>query len=257
MLKKTNTAIVMALLVSGLASPALAQTCLTGMDLLNKLNQTFSDSDTTRAYSILHWYDHGASAVKINSNPTRSLLQCEGSNCGLDNGDISAFNAFKAYRTRVTSQPKGTPLPATPEAMNIPPAGMVAWAEKQLGCIAGTTYAERKNAQDKKSAAARAALEEARRLAPQRAAAAAAKAKADAAARAKAAAAAAKKQAAAKEEEKHWGSGPATNWNAPYTDSYTDKYGYDGPTTRQTAPPRSIDRRCYNQGNGKELCFYD
>ena len=46
--------------------------------------------------------------------------------------------------------------------------------------------------------------------------------------------------------------------NTPYTESYTDKYGYKGPArSGPSAPAPSNKRRCYNQGDGTEKCFYD
>lgn len=57
----------------------------------------------------------------------------------------------------------------------------------------------------------------------------------------------------------YWGSGPVTStFNGPYTESYTDKYGYEGPARSGPAnPPTNLERRCYDQGDGTEICFTD
>ncbi len=56
----------------------------------------------------------------------------------------------------------------------------------------------------------------------------------------------------------YWGSGQSNlPNNGTYTESYTDKYGYTGPSGGSPSAPTNNEARCYNQGDGTEKCFYD
>lgn len=62
-------------------------------------------------------------------------------------------------------------------------------------------------------------------------------------------------------DERHrvWNAQRGYDPNGPYTDPGAGNFQLDGPlrTWRPDYTPRSNERRCYNQGDGTERCFYD
>lgn len=128
------------------ASPALAQqVCPSGMALYQQFEANYTSSNNTRAMAILYWQDIGPGAVDKQGKIKTSVGECRRGLCGTDGGgDLSAMEALDAFHTELWKFETGriTERPAT-TGLEAPPAVMLDWAQKRLGCTAGPTWAER------------------------------------------------------------------------------------------------------------------
>ncbi len=128
------------------ATPALAQeACPTGLVLYGHFQSSAPSSDNARARAILYWQDIGSGAVGRQGKITSSIDECRNGQCGTDSGgDLSAMEAFDAFHIELAKYKAGN-LPEYPPATGLeaPPAVMVEWAQKQLNCTIGSTWAER------------------------------------------------------------------------------------------------------------------
>ncbi|CAM3633999.1 hypothetical protein [Litorimonas haliclonae] len=281
--------LVFTLISASMAHAQAGKTCPNGMALANTFEANFASGPNSWGQAILYWQDYGVAAVDSPTKIVRSLMECYGKYCGMGDGDTTAHTTMKQYHKDLAAYKDGriNTAPVLDEAaVSAPPPVMLEWAEKRFGCKAGPTSEQRqakfladyqaRNAVAKTAARRKTVgvkddwefYEKARRnggpdfyrwwdankkmrtvqdaydmcyLHP-----------------ADSVECTAPKAWADRMTGKYVPRTQGLSPNTPYTESYTDKYGYKGPArSGPSAPAKSNKRRCYNQGDGTEKCFYD
>lgn len=277
-----------------LAHAQTTKSCPNGMVLANTFEANFASGPNSWGQAILYWQDYGISAVDSPSKIVRSLMECYGKYCGMGDGDTTAHATMKQYHRDLAAYKDGridTAPVLDKAAVSAPPAVMLNWAEKRFNCKAGPTKSQRDAQQLADYRARQANASNSYRKSAPAGQVKSVKDDWEFYEKAKRNGGpdfyrwwdANKKMRSIQDAYDMCYFHPVTSvectapkaWadrmtgkyvpptqglspNAPYTESYTDKYGYKGPArSGPSAPPRSNERRCYNQGDGTEKCFYD